>query len=220
MGIFYVVATPIGNLKDITLRALEALKEADFVLAEDTRVIKKLLSHYGIQKPVRRYDEYAGQKVYEQIKKELTGGAKIALVSDAGTPNVSDPGAKLVKYLKPFVKIIVIPGPSALTAALSVSGINADKFTFLGYPPAKKGRQKFFTGLATVKIRPVVIYESPHRLTKTFNDLKSVLGGDYEIGVAKELTKIHEECWQGTINKALNYFTGEKSKGEFVIIIP
>lgn len=227
MGILYIVATPIGNLKDITLRALEILKEADFILAEDTRVIKKLLSHYNIRKPVRRYDEYSSQKVYEQLNKELAAGAKIALVSDAGTPAISDPGAKLIQYIRNSFsssesgpKIVAVPGPSALTAALSVSGVNAAKFIFFGYPPAKKGRQKFFIELAGAKIKPVVIYESPHRLLRTFENLKRVLGGDCEIMVIKELTKIHEEYWRGLISKTADYFKGDKLKGEFVIIIP
>ena len=223
MGILYIVGTPIGNLKDITLRALEILKEVDLILAEDTRVTKKLLAHFGIKKPVERYDEYAKEKVYAAVADLLKRGQNIALVTDAGTPAISDPGSKLVNFIQnelPEVKIIPIPGSSALTTALSVSGLNADKFTFLGYPPHKKGRQTFFKKLKDVEIKPIVIYESPHRLQKTLTGLAEILGENYEIVVAKELTKIHEEIWHGSIVEAKKYFEGQKGKGEFVIIVP
>lgn len=222
MGILYVVATPLGNLKDITFRALETLKEVDLILAEDTRVTKKLLSRYSIIKPVKRYDENVGPKVYEEIKERLQRGQRIALVSDAGTPAISDPGARLVSHVRDQlsdVKIIPIPGPAALTVALSVAGINADQFTFLGYPPHKKGRQKFFSELKEIKIRPVVLYESPHRLAKTLNNLAEVFGEDHEIFIGRELTKIYEEVYKNSIKDALRYFQGEKQRGEFVIII-
>lgn len=223
MGIFYVVATPIGNLKDVTFRAVETLRDVDLILAEDTRLTKKLLNHYGIATPINRYDEHAGPRVYDNAVKLLQEGKSIALVTDAGTPGISDPGPRLIEFLRsriPGLKVVPVPGPSALIAALSASGFNADQFTFLGYPPRKKGRQKFFEGLKNINIRPAVIYESPHRLIKTFKELEEIFGEDYEIVVAKELTKIHEEIWKERAGEAKKHFTGEKAKGEFVIIIP
>ena len=217
-GNLFIVATPIGNLGDITLRAVETLKSADLVLAEDTRVAGKLLAHLGAKKPIWRFDEYAAAASYEKILSLLEEGKNIAFVSDAGTPNIADPGAKLVAYLRdkaPDVGIVPIPGPSAIAAALSVSGVNADKFTFLGYPPQKKGRQTFFNKLKTIDIKPIVFYESPHRLGKTLEAL-----GEADIIVTKELTKVHEEIWRGKASEAAGYFKGEKGKGEFVIIVP
>ncbi|MDP1706664.1 MAG: 16S rRNA (cytidine(1402)-2'-O)-methyltransferase [bacterium] len=221
-GILYLVGTPIGNLQDITLRALTILKEVDLVIAEDTRSAKRLLSHFEINKPVRRYDDYAGVGVYEKIKKELMDGAKIALVTDAGMPIIADPGAKLISYLKkesPKIKIEVIPGPTALTTALTGLGFNASHFTFIGYPPHQKGRVKFFSQLKDVEARPVVLYESPYRFQKTLTALLEVFGSNQEIGVAREMTKIYEEYWRGTIEEAKEYFVSEKLKGEFVLII-
>lgn len=221
-GILYVVATPIGNLEDITLRALRVLKEVDAIFAEDTRVTKKLLQKYAIQKQVLRYDEHSAERVHAVIAGFLSEGKNIALVSDAGTPSISDPGARLVRYIKtqiPEVSIIPIPGPSALIAVLSVSGIAADSFTFLGYPPHKKGRKTFFEQMRDIVVRPVVIYESPHRLQKTFQEISQVMGRNVSLVVGKELTKLYEEIWHGTCAKALLYFQGKKAKGEFVIII-
>ncbi len=223
MGILYIVATPVGNLGDVTFRAIETLRDSDLILAEDTRVTKKLLSHYGVKTPVKRYDEHVGPKVYDDIAEFLESGKSIALVSDAGTPGISDPGPRLIEFLRtriPEVKVVSVPGPAALIAALSVSGFNADQFTFLGYPPHKKGRQKFFRRMIDIKIRPMVFYESPHRILKTFDNLIEVFGEDKEIVVARELTKIYEEVWRGRAGEAKNYFTGEKTRGEFVLIIP
>jgi 16S rRNA (cytidine1402-2'-O)-methyltransferase len=222
MGNIYIIGTPIGNLKDVTLRAIETLKSVDLILAEDTRVTKRLLDHYEIKKPVWRYDEYARENSYVKIKNLIIKGSNIALVTDAGTPAIADPGSKLAAFIRkelPEVKIIPIPGPSALITALSASGVNADLFIFLGYPPHKKGRQTFFGKLKEIKIRPIVFYESPHRVEKTFKSLAENLG-DAEIIVARELTKIHEEIWHGAPKAALAYFQGERKKGEFVIIIP
>lgn len=222
MGILYIVATPIGNLKDISLRALEILKEADLILAEDTRVTRKLLFHYEIHKPIKRYDENVGPQVYGEIEERLQRGQKIALVSDAGTPAISDPGARLVSFIREKtagVKIVPIPGPSALTAALSAAGLNADQFTFVGYPPHKKGRQKFFNQLKEIKARPIVLYESPHRFRKTLDALFQVFGANHQLVVCRELTKIYEEIFEGNIAKAREYFIEEKIRGEFVLIV-
>ena len=223
MGTLFVVATPIGNLKDITLRALETLKEVDLILAEDTRVTKKLLFQYDIRTPVQSYHEHSQEKVYKLVSEKLKGGANIALVTDAGTPTISDPGARLVTYVRkalPEAKITPIPGPSALISALSAAGISADSLTFLGYPPHKKGRQTFFKNLEKIETRPIVLYESPHRLQKTFEALAETLGKEKEIIVTRELTKLHEEIWYGTITEAKSYFIHSKSKGEFTLIIP
>jgi len=221
-GNFYIVATPIGNLKDITLRAIETLKNADLILAEDTRVTKRLLDHYEIRKPVWRYDEYAKGSAYAKISNLMAKGSNIALVTDAGTPTIADPGSKLTAFIRkelPEAKIIPIPGSSAIITALSAAGVNADQFTFLGYPPHKKGRQTFFRELKEIEVRPVVFYESPHRVEKTFKSLEENFG-DAELVVARELTKIHEEIWHGTAKAASAHFQGEKKKGEFVVIIP
>lgn len=229
-GILYLIGTPIGNLQDITLRALAILREVDLVIAEDTRSAKRLLTHFEINKPVRRYDDYAGLGVYEKIKKELMDGMKIALVTDAGMPIIADPGTKLVSYLKKAspglvglgpnkIKIEVIPGPTALTTALTGLGFNASRFTFWGYPPHQKGRAKFFSQLKDVEARPVVLYESPYRFQKTLIALSEVFGSSQEIGVAREMTKIYEEYWRGSLAEAKDYFIGEKLKGEFVLVI-
>jgi len=222
MGTLYIVGTPIGNLKDITLRALEILKGVDLILAEDTRVTKKLLSYYGISKPLKRYDENVGRAIYSEVRERLQKGQNIVLVTDAGTPSISDPGSRLVAFIRqelPDVKIVPIPGPSALTAALSVAGVNADQFTFFGYPPHKKGRQKFFKELKDTEIRPIVLYESPHRIVKTLDNLAEVFGQNYKIVVCRELTKVYEEIFMGTVENALEHFRGERQRGEFVLII-
>lgn len=223
MGILYVVATPIGNLKDITLRALEIMKSADVIFAEDTRVTKKLLSHYEISKPLFSYHEHSPQSAYEKAAEFLRAGKNIVLVTDAGTPGISDPGARLMAYLRENLagtKIVPVPGPSALIAALSASGIDASQFTFLGYPPHKKGREKFFNQLREIRIWPVVFYESPYRVQKMLAQLQKVFPAGHSIIVARELTKIHEEVWRGTLKDAGRYFREERLKGEFVIIIP
>ncbi|MBI4119509.1 MAG: 16S rRNA (cytidine(1402)-2'-O)-methyltransferase [Parcubacteria group bacterium] len=223
LGVLYIVATPIGNLKDITLRALEILRNVDVILAEDTRVTRKLLNHYEISKPVFSYREHSSDAAYRHIAETLKGGKNVALVSDAGTPAISDPGSRLVAYLRselPGVAISPLPGPSALVAALSVSGLDASSFTFLGYPPHKKGREKFFKQLAGLKVWPAVLYESPHRFQKTVAQLCNALTPKHSIVVSRELTKIHEEVWSGTLEAASRYFQGDHLKGEFVVIIP
>ena len=218
-----MVATPIGNLKDITLRAIEVLKEADLILAEDTRVTEKLLRHFEIKKPVWRFDEYAGDKSYDEVSKRLEGGASVAFVTDAGTPAVADPGWKLVSFLRknhPTVSIIPIPGASSVMTALSVSGINADSFVFLGYPPQKKGRKSFFENLKLIEPRPIVLFESPHRFQKALDGLEATFGSEATICVGREITKFHEDFFYGEIKNARTHFMGEHARGEFVVIIP
>lgn len=223
MSTLYIVATPIGNLKDITLRALEILKSVDLILAEDTRVTSKLLARYEIHKPLKSYHEHSGEKIYLGIKNALEQGQNIALVTDAGTPAIADPAGKLIQFIRqnlPETKIVPIPGPSALIAALSVAGIPTNKFTFLGYPPHKKGRQTFFAQLAEIKNRPIVFYESRYRLQKALDNLAVVFSLEKEVIVASELTKMFEDIFQGNIEAAKKYFIGKKGKGEFVLIVP
>ena len=204
----FIVATPIGNLKDITLRAIEILKSVDFILAEDTRVTKKLLAHFGIHKPVLRY---LPKKDYSKLN-------SVALVTDAGTPSISDPGTKLIRDLTAAdFEIIPIPGPSALSAIISVSDINLSEFCFLGFPPRKKGRQTFFKRAAKFDI-PIILFESPHRIQKTLRELETACGNRYA-NIGRELTKIYEEIFRGKLSEAQKYFTGEKIRGEFVIIV-
>lgn len=214
----HIIATPIGNLKDISLRALTVLKEVDLILCEDTRVTKKLLSHYEISKPTISYHQHSRLTKLEYILEQLKQGKELALVSDAGTPSISDPGAKLIDYLIekiPNLRIISIPGPSALTAALSISGFSADKFVFLGFPPKKKKRKKFFQEVADSK-HTVVFYESPHRIIKTLEELSII---DSNIVVCRELTKKFETVYRGNVKQVIEQIKKDKIKGEFVIVV-
>ncbi len=234
-GTLSIVATPIGNLEDITLRALRVLKEADYVLCEDTRVTGKLLAHYDIKTTLRRYDAHASESVHEHILSDLEAGKHIALVSDAGTPGISDPGVFLVARARAAgARIDAIPGPSALAAAFSIAGIAGNSYTFLGFVPQKKGRETFFKSLANYD-HPVMFYESVHRIMKTLESLVKYLGTsqvdtadseadtpvDFSITVARELTKMHEEVVQGTPEEILAYFTEHPDhvRGEFVVVI-
>ena len=222
MSILYVVATPIGNLGDISGRALEILKSSDLIFAEDTRVTQKILNHFEIAVPIRRYNEHKPEKAFKEAEKLLREGKEIVLVSDSGTPGISDPGGKMVEFVQknlPNTKIRVVPGPSAVVAALSVSGMPANEFTFLGYPPAKNKRRKFFGRVAEIKTRPVVLYESPHRVERTLRELAEVLGDDKEVFIGRELTKIYEEHFRGSLEEAIAHFKKGKVKGEFTIII-
>lgn len=218
-GTLSVVATPIGNLEDITLRALRTLKEADYILCEDTRVTGKLLSHYEIDTPTRRYDAHASEGTHEQILADLDEGKHIAMVSDAGTPGVSDPGVLLIARARAAgARIDAIPGPSAVTAAVSIAGFTGNQFSFLGFVPQKKGRETFFKGLATYE-HPTVFFESTHRIMKTLESL----GEQYPestIYMGRELTKHFEEMLVGTPAELMTILevTPEKQKGEFVVI--
>ena len=224
MSKLYIVATPIGNLEDITLRALRVLKEADMILCEDTRVTRKLLNHYDIKTPTRSYHAHSKLSQVEKIFELLRVEKNLALVSDAGTPTISDPGVLLLRQVREEfgdeVDIIVIPGPSALVSALSVSGITSAQFTFYGFLPHKKGRETIFKEIANSK-RTSVFYESPHRIIKTLDSLGKYLKEDRKMAVARELTKIYEEVIRGSINEVHAYFTDnpDKVRGEFVVII-
>ncbi len=219
MGTLSIVATPIGNLEDITLRALRTLKECDVIYAEDTRVISKLLARYEIKKPLQRLDAAKEMKRADEIIERLQAGEKIVFVSDAGTPGVSDPGARLVAAVReqlPAATIEAIPGPSALTAALSIAGLDTGEFTFLGFLPHKKGRQTALKKIVQSEF-PVVLYESPHRMLKLLRELTDVS----RITVARELTKIHEEVVSGTPSEIQAHFTlhPDAVRGEFVVIV-
>jgi 16S rRNA (cytidine1402-2'-O)-methyltransferase len=219
MGTLSIVATPIGNLEDITLRALRTLKECDVIYAEDTRVISKLLARYEIKKPLQRLDAAKEMKRADEIIERLQAGEKIVFVSDAGTPGVSDPGARLVAAVReqlPAATIEAIPGPSALTAALSIAGLDTGEFTFLGFLPHKKGRQTALKKIVQSEF-PVVLYESPHRMLKLLRELTDVS----RITVARELTKIHEEVVSGTPSEVQAHFTLHPGavRGEFVVIV-
>ncbi len=218
MSTLYIVATPIGNLKDITLRALETLKEVDLILCEDTRVTKKLLDHYNIKTPLESYHQHSKLNKVNYILGLLEQGKNLAMVSDSGTPGISDPGNKLVNELMSGelmsrVEIIPIPGSSAIATLASISGFPMDKFVFMGFPPHKKGRQKFFKEVAEYKY-PVIIYESPHRIIKTLNELS--VCGDFDIVIGRELTKKFETIYRGKIKDIINKI---EPRGEFVIAI-
>lgn len=221
MSDFYVVATPIGNLGDIGERAINTLRDVDLILCEDTRVTKKLLDHYDIKTKTQSYHQHSKLSKVEQIKDLIKQGKNIALVSDAGTPGISDPGGKLINELvKEFgdgIKIVPIPGASAVTALLSVSGLPADKFVFMGFPPHKKGRQKFFKELAEQKYT-TVIYESTHRILKTLDELASAIG-ERPIVAGRELTKKFETIYYGTASEVKDQIEQSSSKGEFVIAV-
>lgn len=213
MANLFIVATPIGNLSDITLRALEVLKDVDLILCEDMRVSKKLLERYNIKKPIESYHQHSNLKKIDYIKNLLKQGKNLALVSDSGTPGISDPGNKLIEQIKDLAEIIPIPGASAITAIASISGFPMEKFIFLGFPPHKKGRQKFFKGLAEYRY-PVILYESPYRITKTLKQIEEA--GKFDVVVGRELTKKFETIYRGKISEIINTIN---PKGEFVIVV-
>ena len=221
MGTLSIVATPIGNLEDITLRALRTLKECDVIYAEDTRVISKLLARYEIKKPLQRLDAATEAKKADEIIARLREGERVAFVSDAGTPGISDPGSRLVKAVReqmPSAAIEAIPGASALTAALSIAGLPTGEFTFLGFLPHKKGRQTALKRAAASEI-PVVLYESPHRIVKLLEELQDL--SIARVTVARELTKVYEEVVAGSPAELLAHFAAHPDavRGEFVVII-
>ena len=222
----YIVATPIGNLEDITLRALRVLKEVDLILCEDTRQTRKLLDHYEIKTPTLSYHQHSKLSKIDQIAEQLQAGKNLALVSDAGTPGISDPGNYLVSklissevYKLEGLKIISIPGPSALTAAASISGLPTDEFIFLGFLPHKKGRETLFREIASSE-RTVIFYESVHRIVKTLEKLKTMLEiKNRQIVVCRELSKVFETVYRGTAEEVLNQLKPGEIKGEFVVLV-
>ena len=217
-NLLYIVSTPIGNLKDITLRALEILKEVDFVACEDTRVTGFLLNHYEIKKELVSLNASNETQKASYITGRITNGESCALVSDAGTPAISDPGIRLISAcIKKGINIVTVPGPSAVTAALTLSGLPTNAFIFEGFIPQKKGRQKKLKELAEEK-RTIVIYESTYRIEKFLNELKEYMPYRF-ITVCREMTKKFEEVWRGTPQSLMEEINSRTVKGEFVVVI-
>jgi 16S rRNA (cytidine1402-2'-O)-methyltransferase len=218
-GTLYIVSTPIGNLEDITLRAVRILKEVDLIAAEDTRHTGLLLRHFGIQKPLTSYFEGNELKKKEWILSRLNQGDRIALVSDAGTPGISDPGFRLIQVaIENLIPIVPIPGPSAVITALSVSGLPTDAFLFKGFLPHKSKKRKDLLKQLEETKETLIFYESPHRLNETLKDILDILG-DREIVLTRELTKIYEEILRGKVSEIQNQITKRKIKGEITLII-
>ncbi|MBL0154353.1 MAG: 16S rRNA (cytidine(1402)-2'-O)-methyltransferase [Chitinophagaceae bacterium] len=215
----YLVPTPIGNLKDITLRALEQLKDADLILAEDTRNSIHLLNHYGIQKPVSPYHQHNEHKVLQHLVNQLLEGKKIAVITDAGTPGISDPAFLLVREcIKVGVKVETLPGATAFVPALVNSGIPTQRFCFEGFLPLKKGRQSLMKKLAEEE-RTMIFYESPQRLVKTLEEFIGYFGAERIASVSRELSKMYEENKRGTLAELVEWFGSKPVKGEIVIVV-
>ncbi len=218
-GVLYLIATPIGNLGDITYRAVEALKNSDVIACEDTRHTRILLDHYGIRKPLVSYHDFSEKRQAPALVARIRAGETVALVSDAGTPGVADPGFRLVREaLREGVRVEMLPGPTAFVPALVLSGLPTDRFVFEGFLPVKPGqRRNRLEALKNVE-RTVILYESPHRLIRTLEALREVFGGDLRVAVARELTKKFEEIVRGTVDEALERFGSGKVLGEFVVV--
>lgn len=215
----FVVATPIGNLGDITYRAVETLKSVALVASEDTRTSRVLFQRYEITTPLTSFHAHSTDRELARIVSELQAGKDVALISDAGTPGISDPGYRLIRAaLELGMTVSPVPGPSAVVTALSASGLPTDKFLYLGFLPLKKGRQTLLTSLKNEE-RTVVFYESVHRIEKTLHQLNEFLGGERRIVVARELTKLYEEFFRGTLAESLTWVREKKPKGEFVILL-
>jgi len=219
MSKLYLVPTPIGNLEDITLRAINVLKSVDLILAEDTRTSGFLLKHYEISKPLMSHHKFNEHKTSENIVKRILAGETIALISDAGTPGISDPGFFLVKHCaEQGIEVECLPGATAFVPALVNSGLPCDRFCFEGFLPQKKGRQTKLNELAE-ETRTMIFYESPHRLVKTLQQLAEVMGENRKASVSRELTKLHEENARGTLTELANHFNSKTVKGEIVLIV-
>lgn len=219
-GVLYVCATPIGNLEDISVRALRVLREVNLVAAEDTRRTRKLLAHYGIPARLVSYHEHNERSQAPRILEVLLSGESVALVSDAGTPGVSDPGAHLIREaISSGIPVVPIPGPSAVIAALVVSGFCSDEFAFMGFLPRKgRERREALERVAQEK-RVVVLYESPYRIARTLSDLAAAVGGERRVAVARELTKVHEEVVRGPLGEVAALFDGRAVKGEVTVVL-
>ena len=219
-GKLYIVATPIGNLEDITFRAIKVLNEVDLILAEDTRVTSKLLSRYNINKPLQSYHQHSLLAKGQLISQFLLKGTNIALVTDAGTPGISDPGNELINFLLESIsinQIIPVPGASSLVSTLSICGFNVNRFIFLGFMP-KKGRTKLFDWLKTSKTS-FVFFDSPHRVIKSLAEVEKYFGGEIRVLVARELTKLHETLYRGSVVEVLNELRKASVKGEVVVVV-
>jgi len=218
-GAVFIVPTPIGNLKDITLRALEVLNEVDVILAEDTRNSSRLLNHYQIQKPLSPYHQHNEHQILQHLIEQLIAGKKMAVVTDAGTPGISDPAFLLVREcIKNNIRVETLPGATAFVPALINSGLTTNRFVFEGFLPVKKGRHTLLTALAEEE-RTIILYESPMRLIKTLEDLAQYFGASRQCCVSRELTKLFEENARGSLQEVLDHFKQKTVKGEIVIII-
>ncbi len=218
-GQLFIIPTPIGNLQDITLRAINTLKTVDLILAEDTRTTIFLLKHLQIEKPLKSYHQHNEHKILEDLITQLESGKNIALVSDAGTPGISDPGFLLIReVIKNNITVISLPGATAFVPALVNSGLPCNEFSFYGFLPQKKGRQTKLK-LLTLEEKTFIIYESPFRLIKLLEELKQHLGGDRLAAVSRELSKLFEETKRGTLNELLFYFNSKTVKGEIVVCV-
>lgn len=214
-----MVPTPVGNLEDITMRALRVLREADLILAEDTRTSGNLLKHFDIKNAMLSYHKFNEHKTVESIVERLLAGQTIAVVSDAGTPGISDPGFLVAREaIKAGIEVITLPGATAFVPALVSSGLPCDRFCFEGFLPQKKGRQTRLQALAE-ETRTMIFYESPHRIVKALTQFVEVFGPDRQVSVCREISKIHEESVRGTLQEVLQHFTETEPRGEFVIVV-
>jgi 16S rRNA (cytidine1402-2'-O)-methyltransferase len=219
MGELFLVPTPIGNLGDITYRAVATLKEVDLILAEDTRISGKLLNHYQINSPMQAFHMHNEHRKLEEITSKLNTGLNIALISDAGTPGISDPGFLLVREALSFnLKVTCLPGATALIPALVQSGLTSDRFVFEGFLPPKKGRNKRLKKLLD-EDRTLIFYESPHKLLKTLSQFSEIYGPERRVSISRELSKMFEETFRGTLKEAEDYFNTHAPKGEFVVCV-
>lgn len=219
MGKLFIVPTPIGNLEDITLRAIRVLKEVDLILAEDTRNSGKLLRHYGIETPMQSHHMHNEHQTADGIVARLLAGELMALISDAGTPSISDPGFLLTrKCIEAGVAVDCLPGPTAFVPALVNSGLPSDKFVFEGFLPVKKGRQTRLKELAT-ETRTMIFYESPHKVVKTLHQFLEYFGPDRPVSVSRELSKLYEETVRGTLAEVLDHFSANPPRGELVVVV-
>ena len=219
MGILYLVPTPVGNLEDMTCRALRVLKEADLILAEDTRTTGILLKHFEIKNAMLSYHKFNEHQTVSHIVSRLLAGETVAVVSDAGTPGISDPGFLVAREaVKAGVEVVCLPGPTAFVPALVASGIPCDRFCFEGFLPVKKGRATRLAALAAEE-RTLVFYESPHRVVKTLAQLAETFGAGRQAAVCREISKVHEECLRGTLKELAAHFTETEPRGEFVIVV-
>ena len=218
MSKLILIPTPIGNLDDITLRAIECIKDVDLILCEDTRRSLKLLNHLQIKKPLESFHKFNEHSKVEKVISEIQSGTKVGLISDAGTPSISDPGYLIVKMcIDNNIDVECLPGPTALIPALAISGLPSDRFTFEGFLPVKKGRKTRLQELSLEK-RTMIFYESPYKLYKTLKDFYDYFGPDREISISKELTKIFENTKRGKIKEIIDTYENKKLKGEFVIV--
>lgn len=219
MAKLYVVPTPIGNLEDITLRAINVLKEVDFILAEDTRTTSHLLHHLGIEKPMHSHHKFNEHATVGRVAESIAAGRDVALVSDAGTPGISDPGFLLVrKCVEEGIEVVTLPGATALIPAVVQSGFPCDRFCFEGFLPQKKGRMKRLQELST-EPRTLVLYESPYRVVKCLEQIAETFGKERRVAVMREITKKFEQTIRGTVMEAIAHFKAHEPKGEFVIVV-